>query len=352
MLIAGTAVAQSVSLSDLRGTYVFRGQAVDWTGYGLCPPTISTLNVSVNEADNTVSMTGFLGADVAVWIGDADEAVFDALHGVYDPETQVITFEDCDTSESFFTLHDDYYDWYLYNLCLQAARDEQGNVVLNMVPNAADRLCVIQTYYYDYDTNQYVYPNYGYDEGGQAIQLSAQATSAIGELVAGEYDLCYTTYSRAEDKTLAVVSTDADGLLSLTVGKGVVGLNAQTSGRGTNKYTYAYVSEGCWYTQNLYWFGDGEYDYSSYICPEYWGQSEVTLYFNGDGSMSLNTGLWLGSEEGGVTAYNPVLRPRNEQSISTINADNAAAYSYDLMGRRTVSNRGMMIRNGKVMMRL
>lgn len=350
MMMPVAADAQ-VTLGDLRGTYVFHGVANDWTGYGVVPPTVSTVTLSINEDDNSVSMTGFLGAEVIIW-GDAEdgsEDIYDALHGTFDPETQQITFLDSETSNDFFTLSDDYYDWYIYNLVFQASRDEEGNVVLTMVPSENGSLAIIQTYYWDSEAGDYVFPNYGYDQGGQMVQMSINAKSYIGALAPGKYEIIYTDRDEQTGMMPAEV-LDNDGVLSLSTNNSTVALDPQTSGRGANKYTYAYKTSGCYDT--YYYWGEGDDDYEYAFVPQYWGHNELTLYFNADGTMSFDTGIWFGIESSGISVFDCTLAPEGtfeNAAIENVAPDNTARQYFDLQGRRIQQPRGLTIvkENGK-----
>lgn len=346
MMMPTTAKAQ-LTINDLRGTYVFHGKANDWTGYGVVPPTSATVTLSINEADNSVTMTGFLGADVVIWgeAEDGSEDVYDALHGTFNPETQKITFLDSETSTDFFTLSDDYYDWYIYNLVFEASRDGNGNVVLTMVQAENEMLPILQTY--DWGTGEYI--NYGYDQGGQMTQLSANASSYIGTLEAGNYEIVYTDRDGVLGMMPATVA-EADGQLTLTTNGVSVVLEPQTSGRGANKYIYAYKTKGCYDT--YYYWGEGEDDYEYSFIPQYWGHSELTLYFNGNEPMKFDTGIWFGIGESGISVFDCVLGKEGTfaDGIETITETAGTGTQYfDLQGRRIAQPRGITIvkENGK-----
>lgn len=341
-----------VTINDLRGTYVFHGEAYDWTGYGVVPPKASTVTISINEADNSVTMTGFLGADVVIWgeAEDGSEDVYDALHGTFNPETQKITFLDNETSVDFFTLSDEYYNWYIYNFVFEASRDEEGNVVLTMVPAENGNLPILQTYYWDSEANDYAYPNYGFDQGGKMVQMSANAKSYIGTLEPGNYEIIYTDRDNQQGMMPASVTAGEDGSLTLTTNDATVGLEPQTSGRGANKYTYAYKTKGCYDT--YYYWGEGEDDYEYSFVPQYWGQSELTLYFHGENPMSFNTGIWFGIGNSGISVFDCVLAKEGTfvDGIEAITETSSTDVLYfDLQGRRIAQPRGITIvqENGK-----
>lgn len=351
MMMPVAADAQ-VTLSDLRGTYVFHGVANDWTGYGVVPPTASTVTLSINEDDNSVSMTGFLGADIVIWgeAEDGSEDIYDALHGTFDPETQKITFLDSETSLDFFTLCDEYYDWYIYNLVFQASRDDNGNVVLTMVPAENGSLPILQTYYWNSEANDYAYPSYGYDQGGQMVQLSINATGYIGTLNPGNYEILYTDRDEQAGMMTATVA-DNEGQLTLTTNGVSVVLDPQTAGRGANKYTYAYKTSGCYDT--YYYWGEGDDDYEYAFVPQYWGHNELTLYFNADGTMSFDTGVWFGIESSGISVFDCTLAPEGtfeNAAIENVATGNTARQYFDLQGRRIQQPRGLTIvkEGGKV----
>lgn len=348
MMMPATAKAQ-VTINDLRGTYVFHGKTNDWSGFGVVPPSSATITLSINEADNSVTMTGFLGADVVIWGDEGDDPVYDALHGTFNPETQQIVFLDTETSADWFTLSDNYYDWYIYNLVFQASKDEDGNVVLDLAPAANGNLCILQTYYYDNDAADYVYVNYGYDWGGRMTLLSANAKSCIGTLEPGNYEIIYTDRNDVQGMMPATVA-EADGQLTITTNDVTVALEAQTAGRGANKYTYAYKTNGCYDT--YYYWGEGEDDYEYSFIPQYWGKSELTLYFNGDEPMKFDTGIWFGIGESGISVFDCVLAKEGTfvDGIEAITETSSTGVQYfDLQGRRIAQPRGITIvqENGK-----
>lgn len=71
-------------------------------------------------------------------------------------------------------------EWGLFYINADIIRTKNGN------------LCIIQSYYYDNDIADYVYVNYGYDLGGRMTQLSTTATSVIGTLAPGNYEILYS----------------------------------------------------------------------------------------------------------------------------------------------------------------
>lgn len=347
-MLALTAQTQApVTISELRGTWVFRGVASDWQNMGEILPTVHTFTISVDETTNKVTATTSIGD---VWAfgaaEDGSEDYIDALHGSYNPETQVLTFTDTyDEEAGIYTyIMDEYYAFYAYDLAFRADRDEAGNVVLQMVPTANNSMLVLAYGAYD-DAGNYNWYYYGYDLG--ATMTAPQA----GELEAGEYEIAGQNLD-GSNITLPCEIKSTDAGLVLAINDVECALTAKSQGFGANKKTYAYTVSSA-YTV----FGEGEYDYYFNFISYYLGGYDVTFFSDGNGMFTCDQSIYMESADGTSTVVlNPILGKKGTTAVKDVIATegNGKAEYFDLQGRRISRPTGLYIEkvNGKVTKRL